>query len=138
MRLVVDLLYVTHAPEKIHQYRLAMTRGESFPPVAVLRLGARYIVVDGHKRFSAYRALSRASILVEIWSPARCLEDQWLQFHRNLERKGRLLLSCGRGSRNIVTLLTQDFAHWKRVAISLFSRLTRRRSPLRENSSAVQ
>ncbi len=137
-RMVVDLLCVTHAPEKIRQYGLAMRRGESFPPIAVLRLGGRYIVVDGHKRFSAYRSLSRASIPVEIWSVARCLEDQWLQFVRNLGRKRTLLLSCHRNPRNFIRLLNQDFPHWRRVALSLMRRLAGQSSPLRKNSSTAQ
>src|SRR5262245_49152445 len=73
---VVDLLPVSHAPERIAEYRLAMQRGERFPPIAVVRCGGRYLIADGHKRFSAYRQLTDADIAVEVWTWRRWLRDQ--------------------------------------------------------------
>src|SRR5262245_53290499 len=52
---VVDLIPLSHAPDRIAQYRDEMRQGNRFPPISVIRLVGRYLVADGHKRFAAYR-----------------------------------------------------------------------------------
>src|ERR1700684_424807 len=44
------------------QIAAAMRRGESMPPVDLVRIGAIYFVRDGHHRVSAARALGRTDI----------------------------------------------------------------------------
>ena len=70
---VIDPLAVTHAPARISEYRARMAAGDRFPPVSVLRMAGRYLLVDGHKRFNAYRALGHTHLIVEIWPLSRWL-----------------------------------------------------------------
>ncbi len=83
---VIDLLTVSHAQEKIEEFRRAMVRGDSFPPISGIRLGRRIIVADGHKRFSAYRGLDRSHLWVEIWPLHRWLSDQAGQTRKTIRR----------------------------------------------------
>jgi ParB-like chromosome segregation protein Spo0J len=41
---------------------LAAHRGETLPPISVIRVGDRYAVRDGHHRVSVARALGAATI----------------------------------------------------------------------------
>lgn len=47
----------------------AMQQGRALPPVALIRVGDRYFVRDGHHRISVARALGRQTIeaTVEVW-----------------------------------------------------------------------
>jgi hypothetical protein len=129
---VVDLLPLTHAPERIEQYRLAMQRGDRFPPVAVVRLFGRFLVADGHKRLSAYRALADAPIPVEVWTRRRWLRDQWTQLARKTRHQASLIrrLPADPGARQEARRLALDtLGHWKRVARSLSLRRRLRRAP---------
>jgi len=47
----------------------AMHRGRQLPPVALIQVGDRYFVRDGHHRISVARALGRKAIeaTVEVW-----------------------------------------------------------------------
>ena len=92
---VIDLLHVTHAPERIAEFREAMQRGESFPPVSVVRLAGRFFLADGHKRFSAYRSLPVRDIRVEVWSTRRWLHDQWRQLACKTAQQVRLAARMG-------------------------------------------
>jgi hypothetical protein len=119
---VVDPLPVSHAPERIEQYRMAMARGERFPPIAVVHVGGRFLVADGHKRFSAYKGLARDRIVVEVWTIRRWLRDQWTQ----LTRKTRQQVTVLRRSRTdpqarqqAVRLALDTLGHWRRVVRSL-------------------
>lgn len=122
VRDVVDLLVVTHAPERIDQYRAAMLRGERFPPVSVIRVAGRFILADGHKRFNAYRSFGRSDILVEVWTLRRFLRDQWGQAVANARKNGAILACCRSDPSRAQRLLLTTWLHWKRVAISLFTR----------------
>src|SRR5262249_17879356 len=84
---VIDLLSVTHAPERVEEYRQAMLRGDRFPPVSVVKLAGRYFVADGHKRLCAYKTLGGGELVVEVWSIPRWLGDQQRQLSNNLRRQ---------------------------------------------------
>lgn len=127
---VVDLLHVTHAPERIVEYRHAMQHGVRFPPIAVVRCAGRFLIADGHKRFSAYRALPVTEIVVEVWTMRRWLADQWRQFLGKTRQQGRLL------SRSVVDptaraqaarLFWDTVGHWRRVTRSMIGRRTKSR-----------
>ena len=116
---VLDLLPLSHAPERVAQYREAMRSGSRFPPVSVLRLGGRYVIADGHKRFSAYAELGQPTILVELWGPGRFLLDQARQVRDNA-RKNRAILGLAlRDRREAARLARATLEHWLRVARSL-------------------
>jgi len=127
---VVDLLHVTHAPERIATYRDAMQRGERFPPIAVVCIAGRFLIADGHKRFSAYRSLPVTEIVVEVWTLRRWLRDQGRQFAHKTRQQWRIL------SRSVVDrdaraqaarLFWDTVGHWKRVGLSLTRGATRAR-----------
>lgn len=126
---VVDLLPLSHAPERIEQYRTAMQRGDRFPPIAVIRLLGRFLVADGHKRLSAYKALRDDSVVVEVWTLRRWLRDQWTQFTR---KTGQQIAVARRIRRDPLArqdarrLALDTLGHWRRVARSLRLRLGRR------------
>ncbi len=48
----------------------AMLRGETLPPVELIRVGDRYFVVDGHHRISVARALGHSHIdaVITAWN----------------------------------------------------------------------
>lgn len=119
---VIDLLPITHAPERIAAYREAMGHGDRFPPVSVLRVGTRYFITDGHKRFSAYRALTSADVLVELWTVRRWLGDQANQLAQKTRQQRRLLAASGSDpqARVALTRLVADtIGHWRRIGRSL-------------------
>jgi hypothetical protein len=119
---VIDVLQVSHAPERIAEYRDAMRRGERFPPVSVVRLGGRFFIADGHKRFSAYKEMGAERILVEVWSLRRWLRDQGGQLGRKTRAQVAILVRSpfdasarARGRR----LFWDSVGHWRRIATSL-------------------
>jgi len=119
---VIDPLPVSHAPERIEQYRTAMARGERFPPIAVVRVGGRFLVADGHKRFSAYKGLTRDRIVVQVWTIRRWLRDQWTQLTRKTRQQVTLLRRSRtdpRARREAVRLALDTLEHWRRVLRSL-------------------
>jgi hypothetical protein len=119
---VIDLLEVSHAPERIEEYRRAMLAGGRFPPVSVIRLAGRLFIADGHKRFQAFRALGADEITVELWSKRRWLGDQWRQLARKTRSQGSLLLrlphdaEARAGARR---LFWDTVGHWRRLVASL-------------------
>lgn len=126
---VVDPLVVSHAVERIATYRVAMRAGDRFPPISVVPFAGRYVVVDGHKRFHAYRDLGPTEIVVEVWTVRRWLRDQWAQ----LQRKTRQQISVvGRSvydpsaRREAARLARDTVSHWHRLARSLRLMLHRR------------
>jgi hypothetical protein len=123
---VVDLLPLSHAPERIAQYRERMAAGDRFPPIAVIRLFGRYVIADGHKRYSAYRSLGAAAIVVEVWPLTRWLKDQWQQAVGNARKNGRILRTGVSDPRRAGRLLLTTLLHWRRVATSLMLRATGR------------
>jgi ATP-binding cassette, subfamily B, bacterial MsbA len=125
---VVDLLPVTHAPERIAEYQAAMLRGERFPPIAVVRVGRRFLVADGHKRLSAYRQIADEPIAVEVWSVARWLRDQREQLVRKTRQQASLLRRSHRDphARQEARRLALDtLGHWRRIALSARAGLAR-------------
>ncbi|OFV87290.1 MAG: hypothetical protein A3J75_04175 [Acidobacteria bacterium RBG_16_68_9] len=126
---VIDPLQVSHTPERIAQYRVAMERGERFPPIAVVRIGRRFFVADGHKRFSAYQALPVTDILVEVWPIRRWLRDQWRQLRGKSRQQLTLLRRCvrdPRGRAQAARLMRDTIGHWRRIGRSLMQRSGRR------------
>ena len=119
---IVDLLAVSHAPERIAAYRDAMAAGVRFPPIAVLRCGRRYLIADGHKRFSAYRQLSAAPLPVQVWTLRRCLRDQWVQLRRKTRQQADVLRGGARdpvNRRAAHRLFWDTVGHWQRIVRSL-------------------
>jgi hypothetical protein len=97
-------------------------RGDRFPPIAVVRCGRRFLIADGHKRFSAYRRLRRDEIVVEVWPLQRWLRDQWQQFARKLRQHARALSRSGRdrqARRDASRLAWDTIGHWRRIWRSL-------------------
>jgi hypothetical protein len=121
---VVDLLHVAYNHELIKQYHDAMQRGECFPPISVIHVGNIYLIADGHKRFKAYMQFPFDEITVEVWTLRRWMLDQWHQFTR---RNSQIAISLVKSPVNadarmkIIALTKSTLAHWKRVAISLFT-----------------
>jgi len=125
---VVDLLTVSHAPERIDAYRDAMRRGDRFPPIAVVRVGRRFLIADGHKRFSAYQALGGDHIVVEVWPLRRWLRDQWGQLTRKTRQQASVVWRSRtdpRARREAIRLAHDTIGHWRRVGRSLRERFWR-------------
>jgi hypothetical protein len=118
---VIDPLEVTHARERIDEYRRAMQEGARFPPISVVRLAGRLFVADGHKRFQAYRALGRDEFAVELWPKRRWLADQWGQLRRATFSQASLLLRLphDRKARTAARRVFWDtIGHWRRMVAS--------------------
>ena len=56
---------------KIHQMKKAIKKGEHLPPVVVIPQDGKYLIVDGHHRFTAYRQLKLDKIPAIIVSNDR-------------------------------------------------------------------
>lgn len=122
---VVDLLPVSHAPERIVAYRDAMERGEQFPPISVVRIAGRLLIADGHKRFSAYRSLPVTEIVVEVWTVRRWCRDQWGQFVRKTGQQVSLVWRSAadpRARTQASRLFWDTLGHWRRMALSVVRR----------------
>jgi hypothetical protein len=117
---VLDLLPLSHAPERVEEYRRAMEAGARFPPISVLRLGSTWVIADGHKRFAAFSALGPSAILVEVWGPRRFLADQWRQARGNARKNAAILSACARDPREAGRLAATTWRHWRRVAACLW------------------
>lgn len=120
---VVDLLAVPHAPDRVAAYRAAMLAGERFPPISVLPFAGRFWIADGHKRWTAYRALGASEVWVELWTVRRWLRDQGRQVAGTGRRLGRALVLLAVRPREGLTLLAAAPLHWWRVARSLAGHL---------------
>lgn len=119
---VLDPLHRGHWPARVAVYRAAMLRGERFPPVAVLALGSRYLLADGHKRLQAYRGLDHPEIVVEVWPLRRWLADQWRQFTLKSRQQWDILRRLPfepAARREGHRLLRDTLCHWWRVVRSL-------------------
>jgi hypothetical protein len=122
---VVDLLHVTHRPDEIERFRQAIEAGDRFPPISVVHLAGRFFVADGHKRFSAYAALSVSQIVVEIWTTRRWLQDQWRQFRHKSRQQCRLAFRSlfeQRARAEARRLVLDTIRHWRRIVVSLTTR----------------
>ncbi len=123
---VVDLLPLSHAPERIDRYRQEMADGQRFPPISVIRMSGRYLVADGHKRLSAYRQLGHDHIVVEVWPLRRWLRDQGRQVRENARKNLRIAATSVSDPVEAWRLLLTTLRHWRRVAASLAARATGR------------
>lgn len=118
---VIDLLWATHVPERIEEYRLQMENGSRFPPVAVIRMAGRYFLADGHKRLSAYRQLGYPEIPVEVWGLSRWLKDQASQVRRSIRRAGTLAagsLHDAESRKRARRHVQASWTHCKRIVLS--------------------
>ncbi len=128
---VIDLLQVSHLPERIEEYRGAMLRGDRFPPVSVVEIAGRFFVADGHKRFIAYTGLPVTEVVVEVWTTRRWLADQWRQFASKIGQMSLLAtrsLVDSTARAQAVRLFWDTLGHWRRIALSLKGRLASRRT----------
>ena len=68
----------------------ALQRGRSLPPVALIQVGDRYFVRDGHHRISVTRALGQTAIeaTVEVWQVNRPLPWEELSQEPGRRRGG--------------------------------------------------
>jgi hypothetical protein len=119
---VVDLLPISHVPERVLAYRARMIAGDRFPPIAVIRMFGRYVIADGHKRYSAYCGLNRPEIVVEQWPYRRWVRDQCQQALGNARKNGRILAKSVTDPAQAWRLLQTTLLHWRRVATSLLHR----------------
>jgi|SRR5271166_3626970 len=127
---IIDPIHVTHAPERIEEYRDAMIAGDRFPPIAVVLFGGRYLVTDGHKRFSAYRALGTLEIEVEVWTKRRWLRDQFAQFRHKTGQQLRILLRSPFdpvARKQAHRLFWDTIGHWRRIVLSVRDHMKGRR-----------
>jgi hypothetical protein len=123
---VVDLLPLSHVPERVAAYRDRMRAGDRFPPISVIRVFGRYVIADGHKRYSAYRLLGAPEIVVEVWPLTRWLRDQWRQAADHAHKNARIVSVSITDPRQAGRLLLTTVLHWRRVASSLIWRTARR------------
>ncbi len=119
---VIDLLNQTHRPDKVAEYRDAMAAGAAFPPLAVIRLGRRFILTDGHKRFTACKQRQMNHVMVEVWTLRRWMADLREQSARKTRQVVRL------GARSAVDadsrkasrrLFWDTVGHWQRIFRSI-------------------
>lgn len=122
LREVIDLIDITHAPDRVEAYRLRMEAGDLFPPVSVVVLGRWVLVADGHKRLSAYRAFGRQTVVVEVWPFSRWLGNQWQQAVDNARKNARITRLLVADPPAARVLVAATVGHWRRVAISLLRR----------------
>ncbi len=119
---VIDLLSSTHAPEKIAEYREAMDRGATFPPIGVFQIGGRYIVTDGHKRLSACKQRGTSRVMVELWTVRRLLGDLWGQTVRSTKRLVSSLVHSthdAQSRKRLHRVYWDTLLHWKRLFVTL-------------------
>lgn len=127
---IVDLLPLQHDPWRVEFYREAMRRGDHFPPVAVLRIGSRLFLTDGHKRLAAWRGLDCPNpIPVELWTWSRWYADQRRQALKTTRRLATIPHLLVRDPRAGLVELLAGPRHWARVVRSLlhFARRSGRR-----------
>jgi hypothetical protein len=127
---IIDPIHVTHASQRIEDYRHAMLAGERFPPIAVVLFCGRYLVTDGHKRLSAYRALGVSEIEVEVWTKRRWLSDQFDQLRHKTGQQLRVIVRSpfdATARKQAHRLFWDTIGHWRRIVLSLRDHLKGRR-----------
>jgi subfamily B ATP-binding cassette protein MsbA len=123
---VIDLLNQTHRPDRVEEFREAMDNGSLFPPVSVIRIGSRFILTDGHKRFAACKQRGMSHVMVELWTASRWITDLRSQTVRKTGQVIRLALRSPRDpdSRKAGVRLFWDIVgHWRRIFTSLLALL---------------
>ncbi len=116
---VVDLLPLTHAPEVVQAYREALLSGDAFPPVAVVRLLGRWVIADGHKRWSAAASLGLDEVLVDVWPFRLLLADQFRQLAAGARKNGRFARGLLFDREEARRIARDTLGHWRRVGASL-------------------
>lgn len=119
---VIDLLNQTHRPDKVAEYRAAMDGGALFPPLAVVRWGRRFILTDGHKRFSACKQRRMSHVMVEVWTLRRWLadlRDQSARKTRQVVRLGARSTVDAASRKSFRRLFWDTVGHWQRIFRSL-------------------
>jgi hypothetical protein len=98
--------------------------------VAVLPVAGRFVITDGHKRFSAFRPLAGDAVVVEVWGLRRLAADLWQQSRVQQRRAWSLLVRAPRdpgARREAAAFLGGQAAHLGRIARSLWAALGRGR-----------
>ncbi len=124
---VIDLLMVTHASDRVEQYREAMLRGDNFPPISVLPLLRWFLVTDGHKRLTAYKSLSTSEILVQTWTLRRSLMHLGQQTWKEASQASRIVRDLGRDPHapgQLKKFLWSRVRHYQRLGRSLWLRIS--------------
>lgn len=127
---IVDLLNVPHAQQQIEAYRQAMLDGSKFPPISVFRLGRRFIITDGHKRFAAALDLGLSELDVELWTVRELAADLLAQLGRHSRAGWRAATGLYRGGearREGARFAASTLRHWRRMATSLWILIVRPR-----------
>ena len=120
LRVVIDLLAsAPHNAERIAEYRHAMLNGARFPPIAVVRIGSKYLVADGHKRLSAFRTLGEQELCVQVWRWRDWWADQARQARDHGKKHVRILRLSRTDPRAALRLWFSTVQHWMRVARAL-------------------
>jgi hypothetical protein len=123
---VVDLLSITHVPDRVEQYRDAMLRGELFPPICVLPLFGWFLLTDGHKRFTAYKSFGENQIVAQVWTLRRSVSHLGGQTLREAREGARIVSQLGRDPQAPVQLkkfLRSRVVHYRRLGRSLWARI---------------
>ena len=121
---LIDLLHVTHAPDRIEEFKRAIGDGARLPPIAAIRLGGRWFIADGHKRFSAYKLLNYEEVEVEVWTGRRWLHDQWRQLRHKTGQQVSIIARApfDPAARKQARRLWWDtVGHWQRIIRSAVS-----------------
>jgi len=123
---VVDLLLVTHAPERVECYRHAMLSGDRFPPISVLPLFGWFLLTDGHKRFTAYKSLQISEMPVQVWTLRQSIGHLGKQTLREASQGCRIVARLGRDPKagaELKKFLWSRVVHYQRLGRSLWTRI---------------
>ncbi len=105
-----------HNPAQVEAYRQAMLNGAQFPPIAVVRVGSRYLVADGHKRLTAFRSFGPSEIRVETWRWRDWVRDQHRQARNQMHKHRQALRSSLTDPGALLQLWRSIMRHWLRIA----------------------
>jgi hypothetical protein len=108
-----------------------MLEGSAFPPISVFCLGRRFVITDGHKRFAAASALGLNELEVEVWTVGELIADLLGQLDRHGRAGWRAATSLFRGRearRQGARFAASTLLHWRRMAVSLWTLIFRRRT----------
>ena len=128
VRRVIDLLSVTHVPDRVEQYRRAMSSGDRFPPICVLPLFGWFLLTDGHKRFTAYKSFQAADVPAEVWTLGQSIGHLGKQTLREAAEGCRIVGRLGRDPQakgELRKFLRSRVVHYKRLGRSLWTKIRR-------------
>lgn len=127
---IVDLLLGSYAQQRIADYQQAMHDGSKFPPISVIRLGQRFVITDGHKRFAAALGIGLSEMEVELWTFREVAADLLAQLGRHSRAGWRAVTGLYRGGearREGARFAASTLLHWRRMATSLWILIVRPR-----------